>query len=95
MMFHIIYIPEIPLPDQKSITHRRILILQIVNKISIRSTSKLLMGLSKVFVNQEVPTDSFVINEVNLLFYIIRRNSPHKAWRKSALPSTRFQKNEK
>ena len=53
------------------------------------------MGLSKVFVNQEVPTDSFVINEVNLLFYIIRRNSPHKAWRKSALPSTRFQKNEK
>ena len=36
------------------------------------------MGLSKVHVNQGGVDWSFLISEVNLLFYIIRRNTPHK-----------------
>ena len=47
------YLLEIPLPSQKSVTHRQIPILQLVNKIiSIRLIPKLFMSLSKVFVNQ-------------------------------------------
>ena len=49
------YLREIPLPNQKLITHRRIPILQVVNKIiSIRLTLKLFTSLSKVYVNQRV-----------------------------------------
>ena len=36
------------------------------------------MSLSKVYVNQEGADWSFVINEVNLLYQIIRRNPSHK-----------------
>ena len=73
------YLPEIPLPNQNSTTHRRNFILQVVNKItSIRLTSKPYMSLSQVYVNQGGASLIFVIYEVNLLFYIIRRNPPHK-----------------
>ena len=49
------YLHEIHLPNQKSITHRKISILQEVNKIiSIRLTPKLFMSLAKVYVNQDV-----------------------------------------
>ena len=41
------------------------------------------MGLSKVHVNQGGVDWSFLINEVNLLFYIIRRNTPHKTKEKN------------
>ena len=47
------YLPEFPLPNQKSIYFKKVLILQIVNKIiSIRLTPKLFMNISKVYVNQ-------------------------------------------
>ena len=47
------YLPEIPLPNLKSTTHRRIPILQVVNKIvSIRLTPKLFTSLSKVYMNK-------------------------------------------
>ena len=36
------------------------------------------MSLSQVYVNQGGASLIFVIYEVNLLFYIIRRNPPHK-----------------
>ena len=52
MTLHVIS-TRIPLPKQKSVTHRHIPILQVVNKIiSIRLTPRLFMGLSKVYVNQ-------------------------------------------
>ena len=36
------------------------------------------MCLSKLYVNQGGIDSSFVINEVNLMFSIIRRNPPQK-----------------
>ena len=71
-------LPEIPLLNQKSVTHRQIPIWQVVNKIrNIRLTPKFFMSLSKVYENQGGANWFFVNNEVNVLFYIIRRNSPH------------------
>ena len=78
------YLPEIPLPNERSLTHLWIPILQVVSKIaSIRLTLKLFTSLSKVYVNQEGANWSLVINEVNLLFYITRRNLPHKTYEKN------------
>ena len=65
------YLAEIPLPNQKSITDKWIPILQVVNK-TIRLTQKLFMSLSKVYVKKGGVHWFFMINEVNLLFYIIR-----------------------
>ena len=48
----------------------------------MRLTLKLFTSLSKVYVNQGVVNWFLVINKVNLLFYIIRRNSPHKTGKK-------------
>ena len=74
MMLHIIYLKCY---NQKVITHRQIPILQVVNKIiSIRLTP--FMSLSKMYANQGGAGLFFVINEVNLLFYIIRKNPPYK-----------------
>ena len=36
------------------------------------------MSLSKMYANQGGAGLFFVINEVNLLFYIIRKNPPYK-----------------
>ena len=70
---------KIPLPNQKSITHRRISILQVINeRLNIRLLPKLSMSLSKVYVNQGGVDRFFLISEVNLLFYIITGNSQHK-----------------
>ena len=72
---------EIPLPNQKSITGRKISILQVINeRLSIRLPPKLFMSLSKVYVNQGGVDRYFLINEVNLLFYIITGNPQHKTW---------------
>ena len=72
---------EIPLPNQKSITDRKISILQVINeRLSIRLPPKLFMSLSKVYVNQGGVDRYFLINEVNLLFYIITGNPQHKTW---------------
>ena len=44
-----VYLPEILLPNQKSLTHRKIPILQVVNKImGIRLTPKLFMSIKSV-----------------------------------------------
>ena len=76
---------EIPLPNQKSITDRKISILQVINeRLSIRLPPKLFMSLSKVYVNQGGVDRYFLINEVNLLFYIITGNPQHKTWENCA-----------
>ena len=66
--------PEIPVPNQKSITQRQIPILQTVNKIvnkivSKRLTPKFFVSLSKVYVNQGGANWPFTINEVNLFVF--------------------------
>ena len=44
------------------------------------------MSLSKVHLNQGGANRFFMISEVNPLFYIIRRNPPHKTWQKTCTP---------
>ena len=92
-MLHVIYLKF--LCQTKSITHRWIPILQVANKISTRLTPKLFKSLSKVYMNQGGVDWFFIVNEVNLLFYIIRRKLHIKYRRKTALPNIVCQRNEK
>ena len=48
------------------------------------------MNLSKLHVNQGGAGWSFVISEVNLLFYVISRNPPHKTLEKNCVAKHRI-----
>lgn len=77
MTLHVIYLKFLCQPKVYN-SHGEFASLQVVNKIiTIRLTPKLLMSLSNVYVNQEGANWFFVVNMVNLLFYITRRNPVH------------------